>query len=131
MAGFANVRTGGKDAASKRRNSKARRHFRLRKKITGTPSRPRLVVTRSTRHITVQVVDDTVGRTLVFASTTEAELRAVDGDKTALSKKVGELVAKRAKEAGIESVVFDRGGNKYHGRIAALADAAREGGLDF
>ena len=131
MAGSAIVRTGGKGVANKRRNSKARRHFRLRKKISGTASRPRLVVTRSTRHITAQVVDDTVGRTLVFASTTEADLRATDGDKTALSKKVGELVAKRAKAAGIESVVFDRGGNKYHGRIAALADAAREGGLNF
>ena len=131
MAGSAIVRTGGKDVASKRRNSKARRHFRARKKIAGTPSRPRLVVTRSTRHITAQIVDDTVGKTLAFASTTEAQLRGNDGDKSAMSKKVGELIAKRAKDAGIEAVVFDRGGNKYHGRIAALAEAAREGGLDF
>ncbi len=112
---------------------KARLHrqVRGRKKISGTPERPRLVVTRSSKHISVQVVDDLAGRTLVAASSMEADLRALSGDKTAKAKKVGELVAERAKGAGIESVVFDRGGNKYHGRIAALADAAREGGLTF
>jgi large subunit ribosomal protein L18 len=112
---------------------KARLHrqVRGRKKISGTAERPRLVVTRSSKHISVQVVDDLAGRTLVAASSMEADLRTLDGDKTAKAKKVGELVAERAKGAGIESVVFDRGGNKYHGRIAALADAAREGGLTF
>jgi large subunit ribosomal protein L18 len=112
---------------------KARLHrqVRGRKKISGTAERPRLVVTRTSKHISVQVVDDLAGRTLVAASSMEADLRALDGDKTAKAKKVGERVAERAKGAGIESVVFDRGGNKYHGRIAALADAAREGGLTF
>jgi large subunit ribosomal protein L18 len=112
---------------------KARLHrqVRGRKKISGTAARPRLVVTRSSKHISVQVVDDLAGRTLVAASSMEADLRTLDGDKTAKAKKVGERVAERAKGAGIESVVFDRGGNKYHGRIAALADAAREGGLTF
>ncbi|GAA2243153.1 50S ribosomal protein L18 [Rarobacter faecitabidus] len=109
--------------------ARARRHLRLRKKITGTTSRPRLVVTRSTRHIVVQVVDDTAGRTLASASTLEADLRALDGDKSAKARKVGELVASRAKAAGVETVVFDRGGNKYHGRVAAVAEGAREGGL--
>ena len=109
--------------------ARKRRHFRLRKKISGTPARPRLVVTRSNRHMVAQVVDDTAGHTLVSASTLEADLRAFDGDKVAKAKKVGELVAERAKKAGIESVVFDRGGNKYHGRVAAVADGAREGGL--
>jgi large subunit ribosomal protein L18 len=109
--------------------SRARRHLRLRKKISGTPARPRLVVTRSARHMMAQVVDDTVGRTLVSASTLEADLRASDGDKTAKARKVGELVAARAKAAGVDSVVFDRGGNQYHGRVAAVADGAREGGL--
>ena len=98
---------------------------------SGTAERPRLVVTRSSKHITVQVVDDLVGRTVASASTMEADLRAVDGDKTAKAKKVGELVAERAKAAGVEGVVFDRAGNKYHGRVAALADGAREGGLAF
>jgi large subunit ribosomal protein L18 len=111
--------------------SRLRRQARGRKKIAGTAARPRLVVTRSTKHITVQVVDDLVGKTLVFASTTEKDLRAFDGDKTAKAKKVGEIVAERAKAAGIDGVVFDRAGNKYHGRIAALADGAREGGLTF
>jgi large subunit ribosomal protein L18 len=109
--------------------ARQRRHLRLRKKITGTPARPRLVVTRSNRHMVAQVVDDTVGRTVASASTLEADLRALDGDKTAKARKVGELVAARAKAAGVESVVFDRGGNKYHGRVAAVADGAREGGL--
>jgi large subunit ribosomal protein L18 len=106
-----------------------RRHFRLRKKISGTTARPRLVVSRSARHMVAQIVDDTQGKTLVSASTLEADLRAFDGDKTAKASKVGELVAERAKAAGIDTVVFDRGGNKYHGRVAAVADGAREGGL--
>ncbi|WP_062517596.1 50S ribosomal protein L18 [Demequina gelatinilytica] len=106
-----------------------RRHFRLRKKISGTAARPRLVVTRSTRHMVAQIVDDTVGKTLASASTLEADVRALDGDKTAKASKVGQLVAERAKAAGIEAVVFDRGGNKYHGRVAAVADGAREAGL--
>jgi len=114
-----------------RAKSRLRRQVRGRKKVSGTSERPRLVVTRSTKHISVQVVDDSVGKTLAFASTMEADLRSFDGDKTAKAKKVGELVATRAKGQGIESVVFDRAGNKYHGRIAALADAAREGGLTF
>jgi len=116
---------------SARASSRLRRQIRGRKKITGTAERPRLVVTRSSKHITAQVVDDLVGKTLVSASTLEGDLRAFDGDKTAKAKKVGELVAARAKEQGVESVVFDRSGNKYHGRIAALADGAREGGLTF
>jgi large subunit ribosomal protein L18 len=105
--------------------------LRGRKRISGTATKPRLVVTRSSKHISVQVVDDLVGHTLVSASSMEADVRALDGDKTARATKVGELVAARAKAAGIEDVVFDRAGNKYHGRIAALADAAREGGLSF
>jgi large subunit ribosomal protein L18 len=109
--------------------ARARRHLRLRKKVSGTAVRPRLVVTRSARHITAQVVDDGLGRTLASASTLEADLRTLDGDKSAKARKVGELVAERAKAAGIDSVVFDRGGNKYHGRVAAVADGAREGGL--
>lgn len=108
-----------------------RRHTRLRKKIEGTASRPRLVVTRSARHVFVQVIDDAKGRTLAYASTLEADMRTFSGDKTAKAKKVGELVAERAKKAGIESVVFDRGGNKYAGRVAAIADGAREGGLSL
>ena len=111
--------------------SRLRRQLRGRKKIAGTAERPRLVVTRSSKHITVQVVDDLVGKTLAYASTMEADVRTITGDKTAKAKKVGELVAERAKAAGIEGVVFDRAGNKYHGRIAALADGAREGGLSF
>lgn len=109
--------------------ARARRHFRLRKRVTGTAQRPRLVVNRSSRHVFVQVVDDTVGKTVASASTMEADLRALDGDKTAKARKVGELVAERAKAAGVEAVVFDRGGNKYAGRVAAIADGAREGGL--
>ena len=109
--------------------ARKRRHLRLRKKVAGTAVRPRLVVTRSARHITAQVVDDAVGRTLASASTLEADLRALEGDKSAKARKVGELVAERAKAAGIDTVVFDRGGNKYHGRVAAVADGARAGGL--
>jgi large subunit ribosomal protein L18 len=119
----------------KRGKSKAaariRRQVRGRKRISGTTERPRLVVSRSSRHLFVQVVDDTQGRTLVSASTMEADLRSFDGDKTAKAKKIGELVAERAKQAGVEAVVFDRGGNKYHGRVAAIADGAREGGLSL
>jgi len=111
--------------------SRLRRQLRGRKKLFGTTERPRLVVTRSSKHITVQVVDDLVGKTVASASTMEADLRTFEGDKTAKAKKVGELVAERAKAAGIESVVFDRAGHQYHGRVAALADAAREGGLTF
>lgn len=111
--------------------ARTRRHTRLRKKIVGTEQRPRLVVTRSARHVFVQVVDDSKGRTVASASTMEADLRAFEGDKTAKAKKVGELVAERAKQAGIESVVFDRGGNKYAGRVAAIADGAREAGLSL
>jgi large subunit ribosomal protein L18 len=119
----------------KRGRSKAaariRRQVRGRKRISGTADRPRLVVSRSSRHLYVQVVDDTVGRTVASASTMEADLRSFTGDKTAKAKKVGELIADRAKAAGIEAVVFDRGGNKYHGRVAAIADGAREGGLSL
>ncbi len=116
---------------SARTKSRLRRQMRGRKKISGTDLRPRVVVTRSARHISVQVVDDLVGQTLAYASTMEADVRSAEGDKTAKAKKVGELLAERAKAAGVEDVVFDRAGNKYHGRIAALADAAREGGLAF
>ncbi|WP_113700184.1 50S ribosomal protein L18 [Nonomuraea lactucae] len=111
--------------------SRSRRHRRVRKKVVGTAARPRLVVNRSTRHLFVQIVDDTVGHTLVSASTMDASLRSLEADKTEKAKKVGELLAQRAKEAGITAVVFDRGGNRYAGRIAALADSAREGGLEF
>src|SRR5215213_7592062 len=111
--------------------SRGRRHLRVRKKLSGTQLRPRLVVSRSSRHVFVQIVDDIQGRTLASASTMEADLRAMDGDKTAKARRVGALVAQRAKEAGVEAVVFDRGGNKYHGRVAAIADGAREGGLSL
>jgi large subunit ribosomal protein L18 len=116
---------------SARTASRLRRQVRGRKKVSGTADRPRLVVTRSTKHITVQVVDDVVGKTLASASSMEADLRTFEGDKSAKARKVGELVAERAKAAGVEGVVFDRAGNKYHGRVAALADGAREGGLAF
>ena len=114
--------------SSRRRLARARRHFRLRKKVRGSEARPRLVVTRSARHIYAQVVDDARGVTLVSASTYKLD---GDGDKTARAHRVGELLAERARAAGVAAVVFDRGGNKYHGRIAALADAARAGGLEF
>ncbi|GEL96661.1 MULTISPECIES: 50S ribosomal protein L18 [Cellulomonas] len=112
-----------------KRVARQRRHLRLRKKVSGSAARPRLVVTRSARHITAQVVDDGIGQTLVSASTLEADLRGSNDDKTAKARKVGELIAERAKAAGLDAVVFDRGGNKYHGRVAAVADGAREGGL--
>jgi len=116
---------------ARRVKSRLRRQVRGRKRVFGTAERPRLVVTRSAKHISVQVVDDLVGKTLVSASTMEADLRSLDGDKTAKAKKVGELVAERAKDKGVASVTFDRAGNRYHGRVAALADGAREGGLTF
>src|SRR5690625_5475007 len=109
--------------------ARARRHSRVRKKITGTAQRPRLVVTRSSRHMVAQIVDDAVGKTLVSASSLEADVRGLDGDKTAKARKVGEIIAQRAKDADITEVVFDRGGNRYHGRVAAVADGASEGGL--
>ena len=115
--------------AKGRAAARIRRHVRLRKKIVGTESRPRLAVTRSSRHVFVQIIDDAKGLTLASASTMEADLRSFDGDKTAKARRVGELVAERAKSAGIEAVVFDRGGSKYAGRVAAIADGAREGGL--
>ncbi|MCK0093269.1 MULTISPECIES: 50S ribosomal protein L18 [Rhodococcus] len=121
----------GKDASTTRRLSKTRRHFRLRKKIAGTAERPRLVVNRSSRHMHVQVINDLTGTTVAAASTIEADVRALEGDKKARGAKVGQLIAERAKAAGVESVVFDRGGHTYSGRIAALADAARESGLKF
>ncbi len=117
------IRRGDKNVA------RARRHLRVRKKVSGTTARPRLVVTRSSRHIFVQVVDDVAGRTLASASTMETDLRGHDGDKTAKARKVGELIGQRAKDAGVEAVIFDRGGNRYHGRVAAVADGAREAGL--
>lgn len=121
----------GKDVSTRRRLARTRRHFRIRKKISGTPARPRLVVTRSARHISVQLVDDLAGHTLAAASTIEADVRASGGDKKAKATQVGQLVAQRARAAGVTVVVFDRGGRDYHGRIAALADAAREAGLEF
>ena len=116
---------------NKKAVGRRRRHLRVRKKVEGTAVRPRLVVTRSARHVFVQVVDDTVGRTLASASTMEDSLRAAEGDKSAKSREVGKLVAERAKAAGVSTVVFDRAGNRYDGRVAALADGAREGGLEF
>jgi large subunit ribosomal protein L18 len=109
--------------------ARGRRHLRVRKRVAGTAARPRLVVSRSSRHVFVQIVDDSVGKTLVSASTMESDLRSFGGDKTAKAKRVGELLAERAKSAGVDAVVFDRGGNKYHGRVAAIAEGAREGGL--
>ena len=111
--------------------SRLRRQMRGRKKLYGTTERPRLVVTRSSKHITVQVVDDLVGKTVASASTMEADLRTFEGDKKAKAKRVGEILAERAKAAGVDGVVFDRAGHQYHGRVAALADGAREGGLRF
>jgi large subunit ribosomal protein L18 len=123
--------TVGQNISETRRVARLRRHARLRKKVAGTAQTPRLVVNRSSRHIHVQLVDDQDGVTLAAASSIEADVRAVDGDKKAHSVRVGQLIAERAKAAGIETVVFDRGGYTYGGRIAALADAAREGGLKF
>ncbi|WDZ91672.1 MULTISPECIES: 50S ribosomal protein L18 [unclassified Nocardiopsis] len=116
---------------TKRATSRARRQFRVRKKVVGTAERPRLAVFRSSKHIVAQVIDDTRGHTLAAASSVEADLRVDEGTKSDKSVKVGQLIAERAKAAGVSSVVFDRGGNQYAGRIAKLADAAREGGLEF
>ena len=121
----------GQSVSAERRKARLRRHARLRKKVSGTQQRPRLVVHRSARHIHVQLVNDENGTTLAAASSIEADVRGVDGDKKAHSVRVGQLIAERAKAAGIETVVFDRGGYTYGGRIAALADAARESGLKF
>lgn len=118
-------------ALKSKSDARSRRHGRLRKKVVGSEVRPRLVVTRSARHVFVQVVDDSKGHTVASASTLETDLRALDGDKTAKARKVGELVAERAKAAGVTDVVFDRGGNRYAGRVAAIADGAREGGLNL
>jgi large subunit ribosomal protein L18 len=118
-------------SGNKKAVARKRRHTRVRKKVTGTAARPRLVITRSARHILVQVVDDTLGQTLASASTMEKDVRSDASDKSAKAREVGKLVATRAKEAGVSAVVFDRGGHKYHGRVAALADGAREGGLEF
>ncbi|OBK24564.1 50S ribosomal protein L18 [Mycobacterium asiaticum] len=121
----------GQSVSATRRVSRLRRHARLRKKVSGTAERPRLVVNRSSRHIHVQLVNDLNGTTVAAASSIEADVRGLDGDKKARSVRVGQLIAERAKAAGIDSVVFDRGGYTYGGRIAALADAARENGLQF
>jgi large subunit ribosomal protein L18 len=121
----------GKDISTRRRVARNRRHYRLSKYISGTPETPRLVVHRTSRHMHVQIIDDVAGHTLAAASTTEPEIRAMEGDKKARGARIGALVAERAKAAGIETVVFDRGGYQYHGRVAAVADAAREGGLKF
>ena len=118
--------TGRTDA---RTSARMRRHLRVRKKVSGDAARPRLVVNRSARHIFVQVVDDTVGRTLAAASTLDESIKSADGDKSAKAKLVGALIAERARDAGVSAVVFDRGGYQYHGRVAALADSAREAGL--
>jgi large subunit ribosomal protein L18 len=124
-------RRNGGGVAAKRAVGKARRHFRVRKNVRGTAERPRLVVTRSLRHIGAQIVDDLQGHTLVSASTLDASLRGAEGDKSAQARQVGALLAERAQAAGVSKVVFDRGGNQYAGRIAALAEAAREAGLEF
>ena len=131
QAGSTAQKPAGQSVSAERRRSRLRRHARLRKKISGTSERPRLVVHRSSRHIHVQLVNDLEGVTLAAASSIEADVRAVDGDKKAHSVRVGQLIAERAKAAGVDAVVFDRGGYTYGGRIAALADAAREGGLKF
>ena len=117
--------------SQERRRSRTRRHARLRKKVSGTPARPRLVVNRSSRHVVVQLIDDVAGHTLAAASTLEADVRSLEGDKKAKATRVGELIAARAREVGVTAVVFDRGGYVFHGRVAALANAAREGGLEF
>ncbi|CAN2231841.1 RplR Ribosomal protein L18 [actinobacterium SCGC AAA044-D11] len=123
---------GVKVAKGSSQKARARRHFRVRKKIAGTTARPRLVVSRSARHLFVQIVDDSIGQTIVSASTMEDALRKdSSSDKSAKAKILGQSIAERAKEKGITTVVFDRGGNKYHGRVAALADAARASGLEF
>ena len=118
--------------AQQRRESRLRRHRRVRKKVHGTAERPRLAVHRSNKHITVQVIDDDSGRTIASASTTEADVRGSESGATvSAATKVGQVVAQRAKAAGVSKVVYDRGGYVYHGRIAAVAEAAREAGLEF
>src|SRR3984885_5977302 len=124
---YATGRVGPRTAAKTR--ARVRRHLRVRKKVIGSTARPRLVVNRSPRPIVVQIVDDSVGRTLASASTMDEAVKSAEGDKTAKAKLVGALIAERARDAGIEAVVFDRGGYQYHGRVAALADSAREAGL--
>jgi len=124
---YATGRVGPRTAAKTR--ARVRRHLRVRKKVVGSTARPRLVVNRSARHIVVQIVDDSVGRTLASASTMDEAVKSAEGDKTAKAKLVGSLIAERARDAGITAVVFDRGGYQYHGRVAALADSAREAGL--
>ncbi|WJK42290.1 50S ribosomal protein L18 [Solwaraspora sp. WMMA2056] len=124
-------RRAGGSVSARRAIGRARRHFRVRKSVSGTAQRPRLVVTRSLKHIVAQIVDDTKGHTLASASTMDASLRGTAGAKSELAGKVGTLLAERARAAGVSKVVFDRGGNRYAGRIAALADAAREAGLEF
>ena len=121
----------GSRVSAARRTARTHRHARLRKKISGSTERPRLVVNRSSRHVVAQLIDDVAGHTLASASSMEADVRGLDGDKKARASKVGELLAQRARSAGVTAVVFDRGGYNYHGRIAALADAVREGGLEF
>ncbi|GAA3616323.1 MULTISPECIES: 50S ribosomal protein L18 [Kineosporia] len=123
------VKRSGGGSVRNKQASRTRRHLRVRKQLRGSTERPRLVVNRSARHVFVQVVDDTQGKTLASASTMEADLRGLDGDKTAKARRVGELLGERAKAAGVTAVVFDRGGNRYHGRVAAIADGAREAGL--
>ena len=123
----AHIRITGRSAP--RVAARQQRHLRVRKKIEGSALRPRLVVTRSARNVFAQLIDDTVGNTLASASTLEASIRAASGDKTAKAKQVGALLAERAAKAGVSAAVFDRGGYAYHGRVAALADGAREGGL--
>jgi large subunit ribosomal protein L18 len=129
MAGGITRRTGAGKHTARRAAARARRHFRVRKTVSGAPARPRLVVSRSSRHIVAQLVDDTAGRTLASASTLDASIRVAEGDKTAKARRVGELLAQRAAGAGISAAVFDRGGYRYHGRVAAVADGARAGGL--
>ena len=124
---YASGRVGPRTATKTR--ARVRRHLRVRKKVTGSTLRPRLVVNRSARHLFVQIVDDSVGRTLASASTLDESIKGAEGDKTAKAKLVGALIAERARDAGIEAVVFDRGGYQYHGRVAAVADSAREAGL--
>jgi len=126
---MAATRTRGRGHTAARTSLRARRHLRVRKKVSGTVGRPRLAVKRSARHIFAQLVDDGTGRTLASASTLDSGIRDGGGDKTAKARQVGELLARRAQEAGVDAAVFDRGGYAYHGRVAALADGAREGGL--
>ena len=123
------TKTKGHGTAGARAVSRARRHTRVRKKVTGSAARPRLTVNRSARHIFAQLVDDAEGRTLASASTLEPDVRSAEGDKQARAHQAGQLLASRAREAGVTAAVFDRAGYAYHGRVAALADGAREGGL--